>query len=84
MKRRTQEPWFAKKRDSWGIRPYAWQGWLVSLIFALFMVGLMVIMYLNTDDILQVELLTIIVILAFLITISLTSDDSIHKHAKKN
>ncbi len=83
MKRRTQEPWFAKKRDSWGLRPYAWQGWLASLVFSLLIIGLMIIMYINPLDVLQVELLTIIVILGFLITISLSSDDSIHKHSKR-
>lgn len=39
MRRVTKDPWFGPKRSGWGWRPLTWQGWLVSLVLALLLVG---------------------------------------------
>jgi hypothetical protein len=28
----TQKPWFGPRRFGWGWSPYAWQGWLVTVV----------------------------------------------------
>ena len=33
-------PWFGPKRLGWGWRPLTWQGWLITLILAILLVGI--------------------------------------------
>ena len=35
------KPWFRRKRIGFGAAPLTWQGWLVTLIFALTVAGLL-------------------------------------------
>lgn len=35
MKRRQSKLWFKAKRYGWGWTPVTWQGWLITLVFAL-------------------------------------------------
>jgi hypothetical protein len=79
MKRRTQEPWFGKKRVGYGLRPITWQGWLASLIFVVFILGTSLIIYLNPQYVLEVDTGALALVLVFLIIMLVTSDESIHR-----
>lgn len=36
-------PWFGPKRIGWGIRPQTWQGWAITVTFAVIVVIVVVL-----------------------------------------
>ncbi len=68
----SKEPWFDKK-TRWGVRPVIWQGFFASFLFVLVLVSLMLLTYLNPQYVWEFELVVIIVVLTFLITVGVTS-----------
>jgi ABC-type dipeptide/oligopeptide/nickel transport system permease subunit len=39
----SRRPWFGGKRVGYGIRPQTWQGWLVSLVVVVVIVGIILL-----------------------------------------
>jgi hypothetical protein len=39
MRRVTDKPWFGPKLLGWGWRPIPWQGWLLTLLLTVLVVG---------------------------------------------
>jgi hypothetical protein len=74
MNRVTKEPWFGKEVEGWGIRPVSWHGRLVSLIFVSVLAALMVLAFLNYQDVWQIELVIALVILVFVLIALMSSD----------
>ena len=83
MKRITKEPWFIKHKATWGLRPSSWQGWFISFLFVVIIVGLMLLTYINPQDVLVIEGVVILVVLTFLITMLVSSDDTVRKKKAK-
>jgi hypothetical protein len=39
MQRQIDKPWFRRRRIGFGWQPASWQGWLITLAFAVIVIG---------------------------------------------
>jgi MFS superfamily sulfate permease-like transporter len=69
-----KEPWFGKKRIGWGIRPITWQGWMLSLIFLVIIIGLSLLVLVNYNYVWQLESINLLVIFVFILIAYMTTD----------
>lgn len=74
MKQVSKEPWFCKKGAATGFRPISWQGWLVSLVFVVIIIGLILMTYVDYQYVWRIEGVVILTIIVFIVTVMLTTE----------